>query len=165
MTTPHERTLEITERPEIPWLSILLGYGPMLPFAFGAGAVWVLTGTWRIEAIVLTTLWASAILAFLAGVRRGLSFRTEGGPAIAQIATMFCLFVLALGALIAGYHAYFAISVALLTIGFFAMLLLDPIAAAQGQAPWFFARLRPPQLAIAVISLIVLFVRLVWFGA
>ena len=164
MNAPQDRTLEITERPEVPWLSIVLGYGPMLPFALGAAAVWVFTGAVRMEAIVLTTIWASAILAFLAGVRRGLSFRTEGGPAIAQIATMFCLFVLALVALIAGEHGFLATSIACLTVGFAAMLLLDPIAAARGQAPLFFARLRPPQLAIAVVSLAALFGNVVWLG-
>ena len=165
MNEPHQRTLEITERPEVPWLSIVLGYGPMLPFALGAAAAWILKGALRTEAIVLTTIWASAILAFLSGVRRGLSFRTEGGPAVAQIATMFCLFVLALAALIAGEHSFFAISAALLTVGFLAMILLDPIAAAQGQAPMFFARLRPPQLAIAVVSLAALFGSTVWHGS
>ena len=164
MNTQQERTLEITERPEVPWLSIVLGYGPMLPIVLGAAVVWVFTGALRTEAIGLTMIWASAILAFLAGVRRGLSFRTEGGPAVAQIATMFCLFVLALGALLAGEHGLFALSAALLTIGFLAMLLLDPIAAAQGQAPTFFARLRPPQLAIAVVSLAALFGNIVWVG-
>jgi hypothetical protein len=44
--------------------------------------------------------WGSAILIFLGGVRRGLSFRTPGGPTKAQIATMFWLFGLGLLALL-----------------------------------------------------------------
>ena len=35
-------------------------------------------------------------------------------------------------------------------------MILDPIAARDGQAPLFFARLRPPQMAIAVASLVAL---------
>ena len=153
---PPDRTLELTERPEVPWVSIVLGYGPMLPFFFGAAASWVFAGAYRAEAVLSTIVWAGSILAFLAGVRRGLSFRTEGGPAIAQIVTMFCLYVLALVSLIAGVHGYLAIAVGSLLIGFAAMQVLDPIAARNGQAPLFFSRLRPPQLAIAGVSLVAL---------
>ena len=151
-----EREIAITERREVPWLSVVLGYGPMLPLVFGAVAVWRLSGVWRGEAILLTDLWAAAILAFLAGVRRGLSFRTENGPALTQIATMFCLFVLALASLVAIVHAVAAVAVACVLVGFAAILVLDPIAARAGQAPLFFARLRPPQIAIAVASLAIL---------
>jgi hypothetical protein len=152
----EQRTITVTERAETPWLSIVLGYGPMLPFVAGALAAWTLSDAWRNEAIGLTLIWATAILTFLAGVRRGLSFRTEGGPAVAQIATMFVLFVLALGASIAVFHgSYFA--AALLALGGFATILAtDPIAARRGQAPLFFARLRPPQISIAVVALVCL---------
>ena len=156
MSKAPRRTLEVTERPDVPWLSIVFGYGPMVPFAIGALAAWTFKGAIRVEAVLLTVVWASSILAFLSGVRRGLSFRTEGGPALAQIATMFCTFVLALAALVAGVHGLPAASAALLLVGFAAILVLDPIAARDGQAPLFFARLRPPQLSIAVASLAVL---------
>ena len=72
---------------------------------------------------------------------------------MAQIATMFVLFVLALAALIAITHAFAGLAVGLLLLGFVGIMLLDPIAARHGHAPIFFARLRPPQMAIAVISL------------
>ncbi len=150
------RTIEVSERPEVPWLSVVLGYGPMLPFVVGAAASWATRGFWRGEIVLVTMVWANAILAFLAGVRRGLSFRTEGGPAAAQIATMFCLFVLALLSALAIVHGFARIAVGATLAGFAAVMVLDPIAARQGQAPLFFARLRPPQIAIAVASLAVL---------
>lgn len=153
MNDAHKRTLNLTERPEVPWLSIVLGYGPMLPFAAGGLASWVLNGAWRTAAVDLTIVWAGSILAFLAGVRRGLSFRTEGGPAVAQIVTMFCLFVLALAALVSSRFGFPLAATAALFVGFLALQVLDPIAARNGQAPLFFARLRPPQLTIAVVSL------------
>ena len=158
MTAP--RKIEVVERPEVPWLSVVFGYGPMVPFVVGALATWRLSGLWRGEAVLLTIVWAATILAFLAGVRRGLSFRTEGGPALAQIATMFGLFGLALAALVAVVHAFALISVGLLLVGFLGTLLLDPVAARHGQAPLFFARLRPPQMLIAVVSLAALLVSL-----
>ena len=147
-----------------PKLSVVLGYGPMLPFVAGAAASWLLNGPWRDEVILLTGLWAGSILAFLAGVRRGVSFRTEGGPAVAQIVTMFCLFVLALTVLVALAHGFAKFSVALALLGFLALMILDPIAARRGQAPLFFARLRPPQLAIAVVSLAALLASLLRFS-
>ena len=151
-----ERSVDVTERPEVPWLSIVLGYGPMLPLVAGAAASWFVHESWRGEVVLLTMIWADCILAFLAGVRRGLSFRTEGGPAPAQIATMFCLFVIALASLVALVHGFTRSAVGCALIGFAAIMVLDPIAARRGQAPLFFARLRPPQIVIAVASLAVL---------
>ena len=153
MENRSEREITVSEHPQVPWLSIVLGYGPMLPFVAGAAAVWLSTGPIRLEIITTTVLWAGSILAFLAGVRRGLSFRTQGGPTVAQIATMFVLFVLALGALATLVHGWLLSSLILLLVGFATLLALDPVAAARGEAPEFFARLRPPQIAIAVASL------------
>jgi hypothetical protein len=155
------RDIDVVEHDEVPALSIVLGFGPMLPFVIGAVATWCLSGFWRGEAVLLTVLWAAAILAFLAGVRRGLSFRTEGGPAVAQIVTMAGLFTLALGALVAIVHALALVAVSLVLVGFLLITILDPIAARQGQAPLFFARLRPPQMMIAVGSLVAVLVS-VW---
>ena len=92
-----------------------------------------------------------------------LSFRTEGGPALAQIATMFCLFVLALASLLALVHGFARVAVGCTLLGFAAILVLDPIAARRGQAPLFFARLRPPQIAIAVASLALLLADVCFF--
>ena len=65
------RRFEITERAEVPWLSVLLGYGPMMPLVAGAVLGFLYRGAARAEIILLTILWAGTILAFLAGVRRG----------------------------------------------------------------------------------------------
>ena len=151
--TRSARRIDVTERPEVPWLSIVFGYGPMLPFLIGATAAWLLTGSWRTTAIALTVIWGTSILAFLAGVRRGVSFRTEGGPAVSQIVTMFCLFVLALAATVAIVFGATILAALCLIVGFVVVMVLDPIAARRGEAPLFFARLRPPQMAIAVFGL------------
>ncbi len=153
------RTL-ITEEPrETPWLSVVFGYGPMLPFAAGAAAAWWQRGQWDELILLATILYGAAILLFLSGVRRGVSFRTEGGPTFVQIATMLGLFCLGLGALltvvILGNRV---IALDLLIAGFVAIAILDPIAARRGEAPLFFARLRPLQIPIAVLSLVALLV-------
>jgi hypothetical protein len=107
-----------------------------------------------------TILWGCAILTFLAGVRRGVSFRTPGGATFAQIATMLWLFLIGLAALWAfvlgggqrAAGATFA-SLALLLVGYVSLGVLDPLAARRGEAPLFFARLRPVQMLIPLASL------------
>ncbi len=160
MTDPT-RTFAITERPEVPWLSLVLGYGPMLPIAGGAALSWLLREAARAEIVVLTLLYAASILLFLAGVRRGLSFRTPGGPRVAQIATMFGLYCLGALTLLAMSLGVPVVAAALVLAGYAAVLVLDPIAARDGEAPLFFARLRTPQMAIAVASLAALLLALI----
>ncbi|WP_375457066.1 DUF3429 domain-containing protein [uncultured Methylobacterium sp.] len=148
------RTLVTHESRRTPWLSVVLGYGPMLPFAAGAAAAWWWRNSWDELILLATILYGAAILLFFSGVRRGVSFRTEGGPTPVQIATMLALFGLGLGALltvvILGDRV---IALGLLIAGFVAVAILDPIAARRGEAPLFFARLRPLQIPIAVLSL------------
>ena len=153
------RTLVTQEPRETPWLSVVFGYGPMLPFVAGAAAAWWHRGAWDELILLATILYGAAILLFLSGVRRGVSFRTPGGPTFMQIATMLALFCLGLGALlvvvILGNRV---IALDLLIAGFVAVAILDPIAARRGEAPLFFARLRPLQIPIAVLSLAALLV-------
>lgn len=151
---PDGRTLRVTEPRAVPWLSIVFGYGPMLPFAAGALVAWGWRGTPLGQvAAALTILWGCAILLFLSGVRRGVSFRTEGGATVTQIATMLSLFLLGYGALIAFALGKPAIALGLLIVGFTEITILDPIAARRGEAPLFFERLRPAQIPLAVLGL------------
>jgi hypothetical protein len=153
------RTLTIHEPRSVPWLSVVLGFGPMLPFLAGAAAAWWLPGEAGRMAATLTLLWACAILLFFSGVRRGISFRTEGGARVAQIATMTALFVLGLCAVVVVVLDRLAIAAALLIAGFCLVAVLDPIAARRGEAPLFFARLRPVQMPLAIASLVALLAR------
>lgn len=151
---PDGRTLRVTEPRAVPWLSIVFGYGPMLPFAAGALAAWGWRGAPLGQvAAALTILWGCAILLFLSGVRRGVSFRTEGGATVAQIATMIGLFSLGFAALVLATVDRAVPALVLLLLGFTAIAVLDPIAARRGEAPLFFARLRPVQIPIAILSL------------
>ena len=84
--------------PRIPLLSILFGFGPALLLPLLAAAAWALPA-YAFWAVGLAQLWGSAILIFLAGVRRGLSFFTGGGERPVQIATMIWLFLLGLAGL------------------------------------------------------------------
>jgi branched-subunit amino acid ABC-type transport system permease component len=88
-----------------------------------------------------------AVRAFLAGVRRGLRFRTPGGEDAGQILTMPGFFLLALGGLVSPWPA---VSLVLLIVGYAGVVLLDRIAASRREAPPFFARPRAAQMVIPV---------------
>ena len=63
--------------------------------------------------------------------RRGVSFRTPGGPTPAQIGTMLWLFVLGVGALAT---LPLGVARALLLLGYVSLAVLDPLAARRGAA-------------------------------
>ena len=151
----------MTAARQVPPLGALLGYGAMLPLAAGSIGVWLLPAPWTALLLRCTLIWGGAILAFLAGVRRGLSFRTEGGPTAAQLLGMLWLFALALAALLAPWPT---LSCALLLVGYASVAILDLPAAHDGEAPSFFARLRPPQMLAALASLVLLGARAIMGG-
>lgn len=153
------RTITTREPRETPALSLVFGYGPMLPLVAGAVSAWWWRDTWDELILLASILYGAAILLFLAGVRRGVSFRTPGGPTAMQIATMFGLFLLGLSALlVVVVLGNRVIALDLLIAGFVAVAILDPIAARRGETPLFFARLRMLQVPLAVLSLAALLV-------
>jgi len=81
-------------RTPLAWLDPLLGWSAVAPLALGAGVAWLAPGAWRATAMSLTLVWAGAILAYQAGVRRGLAGETSRLPAL-------WLFVLAVGSMVA----------------------------------------------------------------
>ena len=155
---PDAETIQfrVTESRRTPALSVFLGSIAMVPFAVGAVAAWVLGPDWSALAAKFTLLWGCSILIFLAGVRRGVSFRTAGGPTVAQIATMVWLFVLGVTALML---PGFVVPLVLLLAGYLSLAVLDPLAARRGEAPLFFERLRPVQMLVPLASLAAVLVR------
>jgi hypothetical protein len=141
----------------IPPLSLVLGYGPALVLFLLAIGAWVLPGLWPTHALYAAWLWGAVILLFLAGVARGLSFATDGGPQPQQVARSAGLFLLALAALLSPLRLAFP----LLAVGYLIVGAADPREAAAGRAPAYFARLRPLQMGIAAVGLIALSAR-VW---
>lgn len=164
LSTEGGRTIMVDEPQHVPLLSQLFGFGAMVPFLAAAIAVWTTSGLVKAVAANLGILWGGAILLFLAGVRRGVSFRTPGGPTAGQIAVMLWLFLLGFLALLSPFVPVTPVAVGpqvlsygLLVVGFASLMVLDPLAAGKGEAPLFFNRLRPVQMAIAVAALAALF--------
>ncbi|SEM77524.1 Protein of unknown function [Sphingomonas gellani] len=143
MGSPRVDTPERTQP-----LELLLGYGPACVIALLAGMAWAGI-PYAAEA---TRIWGAAILIFLAGVTRGLSFFTEGGARWGQLAAMALRFWCGIAALVLPA----VIGVALLILGYASIAAYDPVAARGGTAPRFFAHLRPWQMAIAVAGLVAL---------
>ena len=153
---------EIAEPRETPWLGVFFGYIAMVPFGPGVLAFWLAPEPWRAAALALTLFWGAAIVTFLAGVRRGVSFRTPGGATAAQIATMLWLFCLGFAAIVLTALALPLPATLLLVLGFLSLAILDPIAARRLEAPLYFARLRPVQMAIPLACLLGTAVLLWW---
>jgi hypothetical protein len=146
-----------TEDALIPFRSKLLGFGAMVPItASAAGAA--LVPPFRAGFVPRAAIvWSGTVLAFLGGVRRGLSFRMAGGPRPRQLGGMARSFGLAFAALLSPRPA---MSCLLLAAGFSEVAIIDPQMAEHGEAPEFFTDLRPTQMALGVASLLVLAVLL-----
>ena len=155
------RTISMTEAKPIPWTSLFFGGIAMVPFVVGAAlTVWI-GGDLGALFATATVLWGASILTFLAGVRRGVSFRTAQGPTASQLVVMMWLYLLGLGALFVSAFAIgtpsvpaLGIAALLLAAGYASMIVLDPVAAREGEAPLHFIRLRPVQLLFPTASLI-----------
>ena len=157
---PQAVEYRLTESLQPSALSRFLGFAAMVPFAAGAVCGWLAAGAWRVGIMDATILWGCAILTFLAGVRRGVSFRTPGGATVAQVATTLWLFLMGMAALwafvLGGAERAADATLAALTLllaGYSSLAVLDPLAARSGEAPLFFARLRPVQMVIPIASL------------
>ena len=95
----------------------------------------------------LALAWAGAIICFMAGVRRGLSFDTRSGPAAAELASMLLLFVAGFASLVCT-PAWPAFACGDLMAAYALVGVFDAQAARAGQASRFFGHLRPAQAAL-----------------
>lgn len=148
MSMTQSRSLAQREADRIPWLDATLAYAAILPFP-AALALAVIAPSRTADASAVVQIWGAALLLFFSGVRRGLSFRTPGGPTAPQMtafAAFFCTGLLAL--VLPAPQGLVPVLVALAAMG-----AADRIAARRAEVPLYFARLRPPQMTIAVLSL------------
>lgn len=142
-------------REPIPPADLLLAFGPAALTLLAGIAAWTAPLAWQPPAIAFGWLWSAAILLFLAGVTRGLSFFTAGGARLPQLLQMAWLFLLGLFA----FATPLALALPLLMIGYACIAAFDLHAARHGMAPAYFARLRPPQILIFLVGLAALWLR------
>ena len=145
----EQRDARITETARIPLDGLLPGYGAMLLLLATAVMIWTLEshaapGRGRGR----SRLCRPAIALFLAGVRRGLSFRTPGGVRAGQIAMMVWLFFAGLAApMLPREPALWLLAAVYPSLG-----ILDPPTARAWHVPLYFRRLRPWQMGLAAAS-------------
>jgi len=134
-----------------PALSALLaGSGALPPVALGLAAC-LLRGAPRAAAERAQLGWSAALLCFFGGVRRGLSFRQQGGASAGEIGTTLLLFMTgAAGLALPGRR----LPASTLAAGFGVATVLDWLGAREGEAPRYFARLRPVQFPLIAASLL-----------
>ncbi len=144
-----------------PLPSLVLGYAPMALLPILAVASTAVPPLWAYNIILAGHVWAAALLIFIAGVRRGLSFADEAkgaaGPLTGEIAAALGYFAIGFGTILV--RVQFALLI--LMIGYALVGVLDRRAAKARRAPRHFARLRPLQALIAVAGLAGLLARLV----
>lgn len=138
------------DRPDVPADGVLLGYGPMVPLVAAALGAWVLPPPWPFWAVQLGIIWGALVLAFIAGVRRGFGFGYPRASKPVEIATSIAYFTLAGLALVIGRPSGALLP---LIVGYVLAALLDRRAALAGNAPAYFATLRPRQLLIGAAGL------------
>jgi hypothetical protein len=144
----------------IPRDSLWFGFGPMLPLVAASAGAWTLPAPWPQTATALAIIWGALILSFVAGVRRGFGFGAPHASTRVAIGTMLAYFVPAGLALLLAWSQRPAPALALLALAYLLVALLDCRAALAGEAPAHFARLRPPQMLIAVAALAALLLQL-----
>lgn len=147
---PRDETHHVRDPEHAPPASLALGGLALVPLVAAALVVWWLDAAAAVLVRDLALIWAGALLTFFAGVRRGVSFRTEGGATAGQIAAMLWLFAIGV-AVLAVPAPVVASSLAL--VGFASLAGLDRRAAATGEMPRFFARFRPVQMLIPVAAM------------
>lgn len=136
--------------PRVPSLSLVFGYGPMLPLVAAALGAWFLPDPFPLVAIQLAIIWAALILSFIGGVRRGFGFGRDSASTRSELAATIAYVTIAGLALIVARPST---ALALLVVGYVLAAVLDSRAALKGNAPLHFARLRPLQLSLGAASL------------
>jgi hypothetical protein len=153
------RASEVRETPEGHLLDRVLGWGALAPLICCALGAWLTAGSVRSVVMSLAIIWGGAVLAFLAGVRRGLGVRTPAGARSGQIAFMLWTFALAFGSMIALQPLT---SLGLLILGYAGMALAARSAALREEIPVFLVGARPGQMSVAMLSLCAVAARLMW---
>ena len=127
-------------------LDAALGSLAVVPIVACAVLAWVDPAAPRFMVRALAVIWSGSLLAFFAGVRRGLTFSEAGGGRVGELATM-------LGFFAAGVASIILLSPAVAAIGLACVGGLDAWSARRGEAPGYFRAFRPPQMAIGVLAL------------
>ncbi len=127
---------------------LLLGTSALVPLIVCAALTWLAPTAAQPLIRTLAVIWAGSLLAFFAGVRRGLTFSEAGGGRVSELATMLVAFALGVVSLV-------LVSPLLAALGLAGVGVLDAVAARRREAPGYFAVFRPPQMLASVVALLI----------
>ncbi len=127
---------------------LLLGTLSLVPLIACAALTWLTPIGARSLVRTLAVIWAGSLLAFFAGVRRGLTFSEAGGGRATELATMLAAFGV-------GVISLVLVSPLLAATGLAGVGVLDAVAARRREAPGYFVVFRPPQMLAAVAALLI----------
>jgi hypothetical protein len=126
---------------------LLLGTVALVPLLGCAALPWIAPGAPGLIVRTLSVIWASSLIAFFAGVRRGLTFSEAGGGRAGELATMLGLFF-------TGVASMLLCSPLLAALGLAAVGVLDAVAGRRLEAPPYFSAFRPVQMAVGALALL-----------
>ena len=133
-------------------VDLLLGSSAIAPIVACAVLVWLDASAPLPLVRALAVIWSGSLLAFFAGVRRGLTFSETGGGRPTELATMLGFFAL-------GVVSIVLLSPILAAIGLAGVGALDAWSARRRESPTYFSVFRPPQMALGVLALAALQLR------
>jgi hypothetical protein len=133
-------------------LDLCLGVAAAVPLLAAAGFVWSQPAGASTWTRTLAVIWASSLLTFFAGVRRGLTFSEAGGGRGGELAAMLFVFII-------GVLSLVLVSPALAAVGFASVGWLDARSGARLEAPRYFKIFRPIQMSVCVTALVVIQIR------
>ena len=135
---------------------LTLGSLAIAPLVLGAIAIFVVPAVKTDWVSSATIVWSGALLAFLAGVRRGLTFSEAGGARNDEIFSMHWIFACGVVVLLLPVQIP---SLLIAIAGFCSVGILDWRAARKQQAPHYFVSFRPLQTVAAACALAVIAAR------
>jgi hypothetical protein len=133
-------------------LDLCLGVAATVPLLAAAAFVCAQPAGASAWVRTLAVIWASSLLTFFAGVRRGLTFSEAGGGQGAELVAMLFVFII-------GVLSLVLVSPALGAAGLASVGWLDARAGARLEAPRYFRVFRPIQMAACVIALVLIQIR------
>ena len=125
---------------------LLLGTVAVVPLVALAALAWTTSAVFEAVLRTLAVVWAGSLLAFFAGVRRGLTFSEAGGGRPTELLSMLGFFFVGIASLV-------LLSPVLAAAGLAAVGGFDAWAGRRREAPPDFSVFRPPQMALGALAL------------
>ena len=145
----RHRDDEASRAPAASWL---LGVGAMLPIVAGSASI-PAAGIWTDWLTRIVIIWEGAVLCFLGGVRRGLSFRQLGGATLGEVGASLWLFACGFASIALPWSVP---SLVVSAVGYASAAIFDSAAGRRAEAPRYFSYFRPWQMLLPILSMLFL---------